>query len=115
VIGEVSAAVVAGANSAVLCMPPTAAVIVQRPPVRCVVVATDDSTFSNRTIPYAVAWCSFQYEAEIHIVHVRKIDGIHIDITSRNHQRDPIWKTHVLYVDNTALAIVQCAARVAAD
>jgi nucleotide-binding universal stress UspA family protein len=115
VIGAVSAVVVAGANSAVLCIPPTTAVIVQRPPVRCVVVATDDSTFSNRAIPYAVALCSHKYEAEIHIVHVRKVDGIHVDIESRKDGRAPVWQTHVLYSDNTALSIVQCAARVGAD
>ncbi|MBA2543309.1 MAG: universal stress protein [Deltaproteobacteria bacterium] len=120
-LGSVSSVIVDAATQSVICVPPHATIPTMTVPVlRCALVATDLSQFSNRAVPYAFAAC--EPDAEIHIVHIID-DNAKVDVEDVRKQLlalPPVGAkqkvtAHVIRGDNAAKTVAQTAARLGVD
>ncbi|MCW5802408.1 MAG: universal stress protein [Deltaproteobacteria bacterium] len=120
-LGSVSSVIVDDAPQSVVCVPPQAHVVTQSVPIiRTALVATDLSQFSNRAVPYAFG--VVEPDGEVHIVHCVKDDDDHDaqDIVAQLKALVPVGakqRVHVeiVYGDDAALGVAQCAARNGVD
>jgi nucleotide-binding universal stress UspA family protein len=122
-LGSVSSAVVSGASQSVTCIPPTTSVAMHAAaPMRSVVVATDNSAFANRAVPYAYAIVGSEPNAHVHIVYVLDSDD-NSDSSSLRAELQRLIPVdckaestiHLIKSDETAAAISSAAARLGVD
>ena len=125
-LGSVSVGVVHDATVSVLCVPPEAArtLATAIPRLNVVVVATDDSAFANRAVPYGAA-LALAPEGSLHLVHVVRDDEPRDESTDAALRADLLSRlptavrsratAHIIAGDDIAESIASTAARLGAD
>ena len=126
-LGSVSVGIVHRANVSVLCVPPEAARTLSTaiPRLNVVVVATDDSAFANRAVPYGAA-LALAPAGVLHLVHVVSEDEAPADDAANAALRNDLLArlptevreraiAHIVLGDDIAESIASTAARLGAD